>query len=209
MTQSRLLDIAVREFGLKGLEGASTRGIAAKAGTAMSAITYHYGGKDKLYLAAADHIAARMGEAMAPALDAEDGVGAGDPAAARAAVQRLVAMLFDKMASDDTEDWSLFIMREQLQPGEAFERIWSGMMGRILNRMAELVATATGASTPHARVATLTLLGQAMSVRASRAAVLRLCEIDALDAQTLAHVKARVCANVDAILDRMIAEELP
>ena len=60
MVQSRLLDIAISEFGAKGLEGASTRGIAAAAGTAMSSITYHYGGKEGLYLAAADRIAERM-----------------------------------------------------------------------------------------------------------------------------------------------------
>ena len=60
MLQSRLLDIAISEFGTKGREGASTRGIAAAAGTAMSSITYHYGGKEGLYLAAADRIAERM-----------------------------------------------------------------------------------------------------------------------------------------------------
>lgn len=54
MVQQRLLEIAIREFAAKGLDGASTRGIAAAAGTAMSSITYHYGGKEGLYLAAAD-----------------------------------------------------------------------------------------------------------------------------------------------------------
>jgi len=42
--------------------------IAAAAGTAMSSITYHYGGKEGLYLAAADHISSRMAEGMSPAL---------------------------------------------------------------------------------------------------------------------------------------------
>ena len=60
MAHDRLLEVAVREFGQKGLEGASTRGIAAAAGTAMSSITYHYGGKEGLYLAAADYIAQQM-----------------------------------------------------------------------------------------------------------------------------------------------------
>ena len=53
-----ILIFAVREFGSKGLDGASTRGIAEAAGTAMSSITYHFGGKEGLYLAAAEHIAA-------------------------------------------------------------------------------------------------------------------------------------------------------
>ena len=96
MVQQRLLEIAVREFGLKGLEGASTRGIAAAAGTAMSSITYHYGGKEGLYLAAADHIAAQMG--------GRDGAGAipdrdvgDDPDEARAAIQTIAR-------ADDRQD---------------------------------------------------------------------------------------------------------
>ena len=41
----------------------------------MSAITYHYGGKQGLYLAAARHIADRMGERLAPALAASEARG--------------------------------------------------------------------------------------------------------------------------------------
>src|SRR3954451_19636570 len=66
----RLLDTAIDHFGRMGIEGASTRAIAAAAGTTMSSITYHYGGKQGLYLAAARHIADQMGERMAPALAA-------------------------------------------------------------------------------------------------------------------------------------------
>ena len=207
MSQARLLDIAVREFGLHGLDGASTRRIAGLADAAMSSITYHYRSKGGLYLAAADHIAQQIGRAMAPALAAEEDVGTHDRDAARAAVHRLCALFLDKMAGDDTADWALFIMREQYKPGEAFERIWAGMMGQILKRMAVLITIATGATASAARVTTLTLLGQVMTVRASRAAMLRLCEIEALDPATLAHVKARIAANIDAILDRMIAED--
>ena len=210
MAQARLLDIAVREFGAKGLDGASTRGIAAAAGTAMSSITYHYGGKDGLYLAAADHIAQLMADAMAPALAAEDGVGEHDRDGARAAVHRLMQHFIDKMSDADTEDWSLFIMREQLAPTAGFDRVWAGiMMGQGLRRLADLICVATGASAAGARVATVTLLGQALVVRSSRASVLRLCDIPALDSATLTHLKARIDANIDAILDRMIAEELP
>ena len=55
-----LLDCAVDHFGRFGFEGAATRAIAADCGTAMSSITYHFGGKEGLHLAAADHIAAQM-----------------------------------------------------------------------------------------------------------------------------------------------------
>lgn len=207
MSHARLLDIAVREFGAKGLEGASTRGIAAAAETAMSSITYHYGGKDGLYLAAADHIAGRMAVDMADALAAEAGVAEGDAAGARAALHRLIGRLGDKIAAAETADWSLFILREQLSPGAAFARIWAGVMGQVTIRVAELVRIATLVDLPTARIATVTLLAQALAARSCRATLLRLCEVDDLDAATRAGLKARIAANIDAILDHMVAGE--
>src|SRR3546814_4837955 len=66
MIQNRLLETAVREFGRKGLDGASTRGIAKAAGTAMSSITYHYGGKEALHLAAGHYIVCPMDHVSHP-----------------------------------------------------------------------------------------------------------------------------------------------
>lgn len=198
--RSRLVECAVREFGSKGLDGAGTRSIAAAAGTIVSAITYHFGGKRGLQLAAADHIAGRMAEWMEPAIAAERTVPTDDSAAAKAAASRLMTRFFDEIARDGTADWSLFLMREQLTPGVEAERIWEGAMGLFLTRVTELVRHATGTSVRDAAITTMTLVGQAQAVRGSRAALLRLCGLDALDAATLAAFRARIVANVDAIL---------
>ena len=53
--------MAIEHFGRFGLEGASTREIAKAAGKPMSAITYHFGGKEGLYLACARHISDTLG----------------------------------------------------------------------------------------------------------------------------------------------------
>src|SRR6059058_78214 len=74
----RLLETAIDRFGRKGIEGASTRAIAAAAGTTMSSITYHYGGKEGLYLAAVRHIANQIGAHLDPALVAPKNVRAQD-----------------------------------------------------------------------------------------------------------------------------------
>ncbi len=44
MVSAMLLDTAIDQFGRLGFEGASTRDIARASGTAMSSITYHFGG---------------------------------------------------------------------------------------------------------------------------------------------------------------------
>lgn len=206
MLQHRLLDIATREFGAKGLEGASTRKIAAAAGTAMSSITYHYGGKDGLYLAVAAYVAERMREQMAPALELDQPL-EDTPGGARAAIQRIIARIIDEMAGEEVATWSLFIMREQMAPTEGFERIYEGLIGQLLERLVALVCVASGQrDAAIARVVTITLMGQATAIRASRASCLKLLERDAIDAEAVESIKARIAVNTDAILDRLIAE---
>lgn len=208
MVQSRLLDIAISEFGAKGLEGASTRGIAAAAGTAMSSITYHYGGKEGLYLAAADRIAERMAVLMGEPLERDHVIGDGDAAGARAAVHRTLGRLADNMANTETADWTLFVLREQMKPGEAFERIYGGVIGPMVGKLVDLVCIATGlGDVRRARIATITLLGQVMALRSSRATCLKLLERESLEPQDILDIKARIDANIDAILDSMRAEE--
>ncbi|WP_174284838.1 CerR family C-terminal domain-containing protein [Sphingomonas bacterium] len=208
MLQTRLLDIAVREFGAKGIDGASTRGIAAAAGTAMSSITYHYGGKEGLYLAAADHIAAQMAREMDGSLDVQHEFASNDPIAARKHIHHLLSTLADKMAADATGDWSLFIMREQLAPSKAFDRIYAGVMGQMLEMLANLVCIASGSRDPRAaRIMTLTLFGQVMILRGSRAACLKLLDRDAIEPDDLTDIKARLRVNTDAMIDRLTADE--
>jgi AcrR family transcriptional regulator len=207
VVQSRLLDIAISEFGSKGLEGASTRAIAAAAGTAMSSITYHYGGKDGLYLAAADRIAERMSAMMTEPFDVPAGV-VEDAAAARTRIHRICARLADKMASSESADWTLFVLREQMKPSEAFERIYGGVMGQMVRKISDLVCIATGcADIRTGRIATITLMGQVLMLRGSRATCLKLLERDTLEPSDILDIKARIDANIDAILDSMRAEE--
>lgn len=100
MVQDRLLDIAISVFGSAGLEGASTRQIARAADTAMSAITYHYGSKERLYLAAADRIADGLREEMRGLLDEAVALPQGDRPAATLLLHRIFERLADRMLSD-------------------------------------------------------------------------------------------------------------
>lgn len=55
-TRSALLDAALAEFAAHGFEGASTRRIAAEAGTHQPQINYHFESKEALWQAAVDHL---------------------------------------------------------------------------------------------------------------------------------------------------------
>ena len=203
MAQGRLLETAIREFGARGFEGVSTREIARAANTAMSTITYHYGGKEQLYEAAARRIAEVMAEEFSTVLDSEDGVDTGDRDGARSAIQRIIARFVEKMASTDMSDHSMFIAREQMCPTAAFDALYGGIMGRMVCRLRDLVCIATGAKAEEATHATLTLIGQAIVMRSSRATVLRLFDVATLGPDRLAAFQAQVSFNIDAILDSM------
>jgi TetR/AcrR family transcriptional regulator len=63
-TRAALLDAALREFAAHGYEGASTRRIAAAAGTHQPQINYHFESKEVLWQAAVDHLFARLDAAV-------------------------------------------------------------------------------------------------------------------------------------------------
>lgn len=203
--RARLLEIAVREFAAKGLDGVSTRDIATAAGTAMSSITYHYGCKEGLYLAAADHIAADMDD-----FSLEYGTDAiiftGDAEPAREAIKGILARMVDKFASRCSEDWSLFIVREQMNPTEAFDRIYAGPMGRMMETLVELVCVATGSDRAAASIAVLTLFGQVIMLMAGRATCTKLVGADSASAGFITQYRQRIAANIDAILQSLTTD---
>ena len=166
----------------------------------MSAITYHYGGKEGLYLAAADRIAETLQEGMAEFLDAAAGVDDGDAAGARDALQTIFRGLSQKMTADDTADHTRFILREQMNPTAAFDHIYDGFMREMFATVSGLVRIATGVDARTAAIVASALSGQAMSPRSSRALLLRELGLQRYDAATRADIQSCLAANVDAML---------
>ena len=192
---NRLLETAIDQFGRNGLEGASTRAIAAAAGTTMSSITYHYGSKQGLYLAAARHIADQMGERMAPALAesearSRDGEG---PDAALSAILAIIDRFVEMMVHPESAAWARFIVREQMEPTEAFDVLYSGVMGRLVDHLSALIVRIGEGrcDAAEARLKTVAIVGQALVFRVARATVLRVSgwtDIDTGGAATIRRI---------------------
>jgi AcrR family transcriptional regulator len=200
----RLLETAIEQFGRQGIEGASTRSIAAAAGTTMSSITYHYGSKQGLYLAAARHIANQMGARMAPAVTAsETRSREGDgPEPALAAILTIIDRFVEMMVHPESATWARFIVREQMEPTEAFDVLYSGMMGRLVDHVSGLVVRIGGGSydLAEARLKTLAIVGQALVFRVARATLLRVTGWTDVDAEGAAAIRRIVHAQTIAIL---------
>jgi len=206
-TDSRLLDVAIDHFGRFGLDGASTRAIAKDADTPMSSITYHFGGKEGLYLATAEHIAEQMGELLAPAIAAAmQACQAGcTRAQARAALQTIYGHVAAVLVGADTASIARFIVREQADPTDAFNRIYDRMMAPMLGRLAFLIKVVAGENMAEneARVRAVSLLGQVLVFRVARETALRAAGWKGIGAAELAVVKTIVADHLDAVLDRL------
>jgi AcrR family transcriptional regulator len=200
----RLLDTAIDQFGRKGIEGASTRAIAAAAGTTMSSITYHYGSKQGLYLAAARHIADQIGERMAPALatsvtQSREGEG---PDAALKALLTIIDRFVEMMVHPESAAWARFIVREQMEPTEAFDVLYGGVMGRLVDHLSALIVRIGGGrcDAAEARLKTLAIVGQALVFRVARATLLRVTGWTDVDTGGAAAIRDIIRAHTAAIL---------
>ncbi len=206
-TDSRLLDVAIDHFGRYGLEGASTRAIAHDAATPMSSITYHFGGKAGLYLAAADHIAASIRHHVGPAMAhaaALCGEG-GSPAQARAAIHAILDGMIQVMLTQETEAMARFIVREQADPTPAFDRIYDGVMRGTLDRLGALVEQLGEGRIDRAesRLRAITLVGQVLVFRVARATVMAGMGWTRIGPDETRAIARTIAAQCDAILDRV------
>lgn len=201
MVSQTLLETAIDQFGRLGYEGASTREIARASGTAMSSITYHFGGKHGLYLAAADHIAEGIAAHQASAIEAAQAAREGTREEATEALLALLDSLAAMMLRPKSEAWSHFIVREQQNPSEAFDRLYTGVMQSVVDAMIGLIARIRTDLSRREQLATgLLLFGQVLVLRVCRTSVCRVFDTDSIDEATNKLLRARLRANALCIL---------
>lgn len=201
MLSERLLDVAIDHFGRFGFDGASTRAIAQDSGTAMSSITYHFGGKEQLYLEAARHIGKCIARVQAPALEAAQEKLNGTREQCVDAILGLIDSLAVMMLQPASETWARFIVREQQAPTAAFDAIYEGVIKDLSETLVALIKRIRPSlGEPEARSTAVLLVGQAMILRAGRASVCRVLRIDTIDEAAGDLLRSRLRENVLCIL---------
>lgn len=206
-TRRRLIDAALDAFGKYGFDGASTRAIAKAANANLAAIPYHFGGKEGLHVAVAEHIVdevtSRLGTVVGEAGRMLER-GALGPVEARAMLHAMLensaAML---LGHPEAIRWAPFIIREQMQPSAAFDAIYDGFMGRAHIMATRLFAIATGrdAAAQDTIVRTFALFGQLVVFRLGRAIVERRLGWTGYGPEEIRLVTSMLHDHLDAILD--------
>ncbi len=206
LTRKALILAALKLFGSKGFDGTSTRDIAALANANIGSIAYHFGSKDGLRLAAADHIVqtiqAVAGQAMG---DLEATMAAKlDPETARSqlfgALERMVTFI---VASPEAGEVVQFLLRELSHPTAALDRIYSGVFEPVHKRLCLLWEQATGesAESDRTKLTVFTLVGQVVYFRIGREAVRRRMGWTEIGPKQAAEILDVARSNLSAILE--------
>lgn len=205
--KQRLIEAALKVFGEHGFKGASTRAIAGEAGANIAAIPYYFGGKEGLYLAVAGHIADQITGRMGPGLSAAAQL-AGNPATTMEQRRQALLALGDGFVSmlvgtEEAALWARFMVREQFDPTEAFDVLYSRVMGPSYVAISPLLGPLLGlpADSEELKLRIFSVIGQALVFRVARAAILRRLEWDAYTPERLEQIRAALRANIIAIID--------
>lgn len=206
-TRDRLLRAGVRVFAELGFEPATTRQLASQAGVNLAAIPYHFESKRGLYLAVAEYVADELGARLLPrvaavraVLEAPDAT----PAQLREALHALLANMTGLiMGEPDAEAWAGFILREQANPTDAFEILYERIMGPMFETVIALTARLTDrdADDPATRLDAVTLIGQLLVFRTSRAGVMRSLGWERYTPERVEFVKQMIARRADLLVD--------
>lgn len=189
-TRDRLLRAGLALFSRQGLDGVRTRQLVDEAGVNQSAIPYHFGGKEGVYAAVLEQVAAGIVDRLdlrQPAAASAD--------AARVALRSLMRdfarTLLDSEASTAG---SLLLAREQLRPTEKFDALYTRLFLPLHTNVADLVADIRNEDRGRRDqvLRAHAILGQALAFAVAREALLRRLGVPALSEQDVAAIAEMV-----------------
>lgn len=201
-TRQKLIDAALALFGAHGFDMTSTRDIAARTGVALPAITYHFGSKEGLYRACAEHVVERYRASMQAGVAAIQANMPRERGSARAALGQVMAMLATVLLDIADEDgWMTFMMREMNGAGLAHDLLYRDLWEPGLALVAGLVAAVQGRSEPTAedRLEALLLLSSFSAFGPARRVALDFGRWPTVDRPLVDAIVARLQARINSL----------
>lgn len=202
-TRANLIDASLYLFGRKGYDGTSTRELAARAGTNVASIAYHFGGKAGLRAACAGRVA----EQVSAVLDA--GVMGSDPPTPQAASAQIemLAGAFVRLivGAPQARDMVAFMLRELTDPGEVADTLYTAFVEPRHIALCGLWATATGRSADdeEIKLAIFAMIGQVLYFRLAQPFVARRMEWDDIGTAETRQIADVVIANLRDSIERL------
>jgi AcrR family transcriptional regulator len=211
-TRARIVVAALKLFGQRGFDGASTRDIATAAGVNAPALQYYFDNKEGVFIACVEHIVKRVWEYMSQVVErAERAVAdeAGDEELIEAFCGIQLQLAQFMFTSKEAEDWRLFMARLQSGEGPAagFKIIYQSVSNRMSRATSTIVGRLLGrpADDEETLIRTMTLSGQLMVFQLARRSVMTKLNWDEVDAGRLALLQKVLREHSESLLRSMIA----
>jgi TetR/AcrR family transcriptional regulator, regulator of cefoperazone and chloramphenicol sensitivity len=142
--RQRLIDAGLEIFGTYNLEGATTRQLAEHAGVNQAAIPYYFGGKEGLYVAVIEHLFSTNFAIIGPVVTTlQQELAKKKPTRdeALALLKKLLNTMLERVLTRKASStWARIVMREQMQPTQAFSLIYEKGIRRVHETVAMLLA---------------------------------------------------------------------
>ncbi len=141
MTRSRILEAAGEQFAERGFRGATVRMICQRAGVNISAIKYHFGGKEELYSEVLRFWHEYAIQKYPPLF------GVGEDAASDKKLRAFVRSFLFRLLDKGKPAWFGKLMaREMAEPTRAFDRMVQDVMRPLNKLLASIVQNIVGDS---------------------------------------------------------------
>ncbi|MCO5161220.1 MAG: CerR family C-terminal domain-containing protein [Mesorhizobium sp.] len=203
-TRLSLIRASLVLFARQGFDATTTREIAAAAKANVGSIAYHFGGKEGLHAACAQHIVDTIREIAGEAVDVPNEALDVSPEQATAilegALSRMVAFI---VARPEGGEVVQFVLRELNRPTAALNTIYFGVFEPVHKRLCAIWAAATGEEpdSERTRLTVFTLIGQIVYFRIGREAVSRRMGWKTIGADETEAITMVARSNLRAILE--------
>lgn len=206
-TRRALLESAIEIFARDGFHAAGNRAIANHAGVNQALIGYHFGSKQGLYLAVFEYISGQVAQTMQPILEEIDNTltdlkeASSDNRDIYIHCMELILYGFAGMVTQEKNAWARLILKEQQDPTEAFELLFTTIISRILQTLSKLASLSLGKAVtdPAVAITALSLIGQVLVFRAANAAALRHMHWTDIGETELALIHSHIHENLCAL----------
>lgn len=208
-TRRRIIAEALRLFGERGFEGASTRDIATAAGVNAPALQYYFDNKEGVYRACAQYIADGWASQMEPVMDQAQATLAdpkADPDQLFRAFGSLLEVLADyQLLPDDAEHRRLFVLHEQVGSGPSilFQLLDCSFRPRMGELTTNLVARYCGmaADDPILKMRIMMLFGQVMVFSVGRRSMVSKLGWEQMGQEEVAFIKQEALSQCRVLMN--------
>jgi AcrR family transcriptional regulator len=170
-TEKRLLEAAGEIFAEYGYRAATVRQICEKAGANIAAVNYHFGDKERLYMAVLRSVPAANAEKY-PA-----NVGLTSNATAEQKLRAYIRSLLQRVFDEGRPGWhTKIIAREMIEPTRALDTLLKEVARPLHQELASIIRELldSGVTDETVRLCTLSIMSQCVYYHHARSVIRRL-----------------------------------